>query len=88
MREDYTRSGTALQRTHLGLAPLRERQCRQPASAGDDPTCPGNEYSWFAGADMEYMGLGMLLAVWRYFFDVDWDVRVRRRKHRKNRHRT
>jgi hypothetical protein len=37
---------------------------------------------------MEYMGLGMLLAVWRYFFDVDWDVRVRRRKHRKNRHRT
>jgi hypothetical protein len=33
---------------------------------------------------MEYMGLGLLLAVWRYFFDIDWDFRVkrRRRKHR------
>ena len=36
-------------------------------------------------ADMEYMGLGMLVALWRYFFDVDWDVRVRRRKRRRNR---
>jgi len=34
---------------------------------------------------MEYMGLGMLVALWRYFFDVDWDVRVRRRKRRRNR---
>jgi hypothetical protein len=29
---------------------------------------------------MEYMGLGALLALWRYFFDIDWDFRVRRRK--------
>jgi hypothetical protein len=34
-------------------------------------------------ADMEYMGLGALLALWRYFFDIDWDFRVRRRKRRK-----
>jgi hypothetical protein len=34
---------------------------------------------------MEYMGLGMLVALWRYFFDVDWDVRVRRRKRAKKR---
>jgi hypothetical protein len=27
---------------------------------------------------MEYMGLGALLALWRYFFDIDWDFRVRR----------
>jgi hypothetical protein len=32
---------------------------------------------------MEYMGLGVLLALWRYFFDIDWDFRVRRRKRRK-----
>ena len=31
---------------------------------------------------MEYVGLGLLLAVWRYFFDVDWDFRVRRRRRR------
>jgi hypothetical protein len=38
------------------------------------------------GGDMEYMGLGALLALWRYFFDIDWDFRVRRRKRpRKNR---
>jgi hypothetical protein len=29
------------------------------------------------------MGLGALLALWRYFFDVDWDLRMRRRKRRK-----
>ena len=34
-------------------------------------------------AVMEYMGLGALLALWRYFFDVDWDLRMRRRKRRK-----
>jgi len=35
------------------------------------------------GRPMEYMGLGALLALWRYFFDIDWDVRVKRRKRRK-----
>jgi len=29
---------------------------------------------------LEYWGLGVLLAVWRYFFDIDWDVRVKRRE--------
>src|SRR3954453_23798649 len=51
---------------------------------GGDPICPSAEYSWFAEVGMEYMGFGVLLALWRYFFDVDWDVRVRRRKRRKN----
>jgi hypothetical protein len=32
---------------------------------------------------LEYWGLGALLALWRYFFDIDWDVRVKRRKRRK-----
>ena len=36
-------------------------------------------------AAMEYMGLGAFLALWRYFFDIDWDFRVKRRKRRKNR---
>jgi hypothetical protein len=29
---------------------------------------------------MEYIGLGALLALWRYFFDIDWVVKVKRRK--------
>ena len=38
----------------------------------------------FREADMlEYWGLGALLALWRYVFDIDWDLRVKRRKRRK-----
>lgn len=32
---------------------------------------------------LEYWGLGAMLALWRYFFDVDWDLRMKRRKRRK-----
>ena len=34
---------------------------------------------------MEYIGLGALVALWRYFFDIDWVVKVKRRKHPKKR---
>jgi hypothetical protein len=34
---------------------------------------------------MEYIGLGALLALWRYFFDIDWVVKVKRRKRPKKR---
>jgi hypothetical protein len=33
---------------------------------------------------MEFWGLGVILALWRYFFDIDWDLRIKRRKRRKN----
>jgi hypothetical protein len=26
------------------------------------------------------VGVGLLLALWRYFFDIDWDLRVKRRR--------
>jgi hypothetical protein len=32
---------------------------------------------------MEYMGLSALLALWRYFFDIDWVFKVKRRRRRK-----
>ena len=32
---------------------------------------------------LEYWGVGAILALCRYFFDVDWDLKVRRRKRRK-----
>jgi hypothetical protein len=32
---------------------------------------------------LEYWGLGAILALWRYVFDIDWDLRVRRRTRRK-----
>ena len=38
------------------------------------------------GGDMELWGLSLgavALAVWRYFFDIDWDLRVKRRRRRK-----
>jgi hypothetical protein len=33
---------------------------------------------------MEIWGLGAaaMLALWRYFFDIDWDLRVKRRRRR------
>ena len=31
---------------------------------------------------LEYWGLGAILAVWRYFFDIDWDLRIKRRRRR------
>ena len=30
------------------------------------------------------LGLGAALALWRYFFDIDWDLRVKRRGRRKS----
>ena len=32
---------------------------------------------------MEFWGLGLLLALWRYFREVDWDLRVRRKPRQK-----
>jgi hypothetical protein len=32
---------------------------------------------------MEYMAVGALLAIWRYFFDIDWVFKLKRRKRRK-----
>jgi hypothetical protein len=78
---DYTRTRFRVQRQADREAMVAVRGFTPDV----DPTCPCSEYSWFAGADMEYMGLGMLVALWRYFFDVDWDVRVRRRKRPKKR---
>jgi hypothetical protein len=53
----------------------------------DDPLCPASEYRWMKrGGDMELWGLSLgavALAVWRYFFDIDWDLRVKRRRRRK-----
>ena len=66
-----------------GTARLRCCRAGYHAFFGVDLTCPGFEYSWFREAGMEYIGLGALLALWRYFFDVDWDLRMRRRKRRK-----
>lgn len=36
---------------------------------------------------MEFWGVGMAAAValWRYFFDIDWDLRVKRRRKRQSR---
>ena len=34
---------------------------------------------------MEIWGLGVILALWRYFSEIDWDLRVRRGRGRKNR---
>jgi hypothetical protein len=34
---------------------------------------------------MEYIGLGALVALWRYIFDIDWVVKVKRRKRPKKR---
>jgi hypothetical protein len=34
---------------------------------------------------LEYWGLGAILAVWRYFFDIDWDLRIKRRRRRSKR---
>jgi hypothetical protein len=49
-----------------------------------DLTCPALVYSWIPGGDMlEFWGLGAVVALWRYFFDIDWDLRVKRRKRRK-----
>ena len=28
---------------------------------------------------MEFWGLGLLVALWRYFREVDWDLRVKRK---------
>jgi hypothetical protein len=36
-------------------------------------------------ARMEFWGLGLLLALWRYFREVDWDVRVKRKPSKKAR---
>jgi len=33
------------------------------------------------------LGLGAALALWRYFFDVDWVLRVKLRRRRKRNHR-
>jgi len=56
------------------------------SSFAGDPTCPGPEYSWCGEvAHMEYIGLGALVALWRYFFDIDWVVKVKRRKRPKKR---
>jgi hypothetical protein len=32
---------------------------------------------------LEYLGMGAALALWKYFFDIDWDLRVKLRKRRK-----
>jgi hypothetical protein len=29
---------------------------------------------------MEFWGLGVLLALWRYVVEIDWNFRVRRRR--------
>jgi hypothetical protein len=51
-----------------------------------DPACLGVKLRYDTGGrNMEIWGLtlGVVLALWRYFFDIDWDLRVkRRRRHR------
>ena len=39
---------------------------------------------------MELWGLGLavMLALWRYFSDIDWDIRLKGRKRRKNQSQT
>jgi hypothetical protein len=38
---------------------------------------------------MEFWGLGLLVALWRYFREVDWDLRVKRKPSKgRNRPRT
>ena len=32
---------------------------------------------------MEFFGLGLVVALWRYLREVDWDVRIRRKLSRK-----
>jgi hypothetical protein len=32
---------------------------------------------------LKYWGVGVVMAFWRYFFDIDWDFRMKRRKRRK-----
>ena len=32
--------------------------------------------------EMWGLGVGALWALWRYFFDIDWDLRVKRRRRR------
>jgi hypothetical protein len=29
---------------------------------------------------MEFWGVGLLLAVWRYLSSIDWDLKLKRRK--------
>jgi hypothetical protein len=36
-------------------------------------------------AIMEFWGLGLLLALWRYFTGIDWDLRLTRRRDRTTR---
>ena len=33
---------------------------------------------------MEMWGLGLLLALWRYITQVDWDIRLKRRRQKKS----
>ena len=39
-----------------------------------------------AGGNMENwgLGLGVILALWRYCCDIDWDLRVKRKRRRKD----
>jgi hypothetical protein len=34
---------------------------------------------------MDWWGIGVILAIWRYFTGIDWDLRLRRRDRRKRR---
>jgi len=60
-----------------------------PPESGADLACPGRALlSDPGGAVMvEFWGLGVLVAVCRYFFNTDWELKVKRRRRNKKQHR-
>ena len=56
-----------------------------PAHDDGDLPCPWPEYQseeWGGGMEIWGLGAAAMLALWRYFFDIDWDLRVKRRRRR------